>query len=255
MPKSVLVDLTRCIGCRGCQVACKSWNEMSVVKTAVTGSFENPPAMSEHCYTRIRFEEGEAGGHAGLELRQGAVPALQGAGLRLGLPGRGPGQDRERGGRLRFRQVHRLPLLHGGLPVRDPEVRVEQGPAALGEEVHLLRRAPGRRPAAGLRQDLPDRRAALRRGRGGAGRGEEAARHRQVRAAHLRREGGRRHRVDLHRRPAVRRTRFQHARCRSRRCRRTPGRRSRRSRWRSWASSAVLGGLAWIRNRGPKGGE
>jgi formate dehydrogenase iron-sulfur subunit len=62
MPKSVLVDLTRCIGCRGCQVACKSWNEMSVVKTAVTGSFENPPAMSEHCYTRIRYEEGEAGG-------------------------------------------------------------------------------------------------------------------------------------------------------------------------------------------------
>ena len=62
MPKSVLVDLTRCIGCRGCQVACKSWNEMSVVKTTVTGSFENPPAMSEHCYTRIRYQESEAGG-------------------------------------------------------------------------------------------------------------------------------------------------------------------------------------------------
>lgn len=62
MPKSVLVDLTRCIGCRGCQVACKSWNEMSVVKTAVTGSFANPPAMSEHCYTRIRFEEGASDG-------------------------------------------------------------------------------------------------------------------------------------------------------------------------------------------------
>ena len=62
MPKSVLVDLTRCIGCRGCQVACKSWNEMSVVKTTVTGSFENPPAMSESCYTRIRYQEGDAGG-------------------------------------------------------------------------------------------------------------------------------------------------------------------------------------------------
>jgi formate dehydrogenase iron-sulfur subunit len=62
MPKSVLVDLTRCIGCRGCQIACKSWNEMSVVKTTVSGSFENPPAMSEHCYTRIRYQEGETGG-------------------------------------------------------------------------------------------------------------------------------------------------------------------------------------------------
>jgi formate dehydrogenase iron-sulfur subunit len=57
MPKSVLVDLTRCIGCRGCQVACKSWNERGATRTAVTGSFENPPALSESCYTRIRFQE------------------------------------------------------------------------------------------------------------------------------------------------------------------------------------------------------
>jgi len=62
MPKSVLVDLTRCTGCRGCQVACKSWNERGVVPTSLDGSFENPPALSETCYTRIRFEEGERGG-------------------------------------------------------------------------------------------------------------------------------------------------------------------------------------------------
>lgn len=62
MPKSVLVDLTRCIGCRGCQVACKSWNERPVVKTVLAGSFENPPALSESCYTKIRFEESESGG-------------------------------------------------------------------------------------------------------------------------------------------------------------------------------------------------
>jgi formate dehydrogenase iron-sulfur subunit len=24
--KTTLVDVTRCIGCRACQVACKSWN-------------------------------------------------------------------------------------------------------------------------------------------------------------------------------------------------------------------------------------
>lgn len=62
MPKSVLVDLTRCIGCRGCQVACKSWNERGVVPTAVKGTFENPPALSETCYTKIRFQESDAGG-------------------------------------------------------------------------------------------------------------------------------------------------------------------------------------------------
>ncbi|HEY94042.1 MAG TPA: (4Fe-4S)-binding protein, partial [Dehalococcoidia bacterium] len=26
MSKAVLVDTVKCIGCRGCQVACKSWN-------------------------------------------------------------------------------------------------------------------------------------------------------------------------------------------------------------------------------------
>jgi len=64
MAKSVLVDLTRCIGCRGCQIACKAWNERGVVKTRNTGTFTNPPQMNSECYTNIRFVEGSnpAGG-------------------------------------------------------------------------------------------------------------------------------------------------------------------------------------------------
>jgi len=61
MPKSVLVDLTRCIGCRGCQVACKSWNERGVKQTAVTGSLTNPPELNSECYTNIRFVESMRG--------------------------------------------------------------------------------------------------------------------------------------------------------------------------------------------------
>lgn len=59
MAKGVLVDLTRCIGCRGCQVACKSWNERGVTATKVTGVYTNPPQLSADCYTRIRFHETE----------------------------------------------------------------------------------------------------------------------------------------------------------------------------------------------------
>ncbi len=58
--KGVLVDLTRCIGCRGCQVACKSWNERSVKHTQMYGNFTNPPELNSECYTHIRFVE-EAG--------------------------------------------------------------------------------------------------------------------------------------------------------------------------------------------------
>jgi formate dehydrogenase iron-sulfur subunit len=57
MAKSVLVDLTRCIGCRGCQAACKEWNERSARKTTFHGDYSNPGRLNSDTYTRIRFEE------------------------------------------------------------------------------------------------------------------------------------------------------------------------------------------------------
>lgn len=59
MAKSVLIDLTRCIGCRGCQIACKEWNERSVKPTTMTGNFTNPTELNSECYTRIKFVEQE----------------------------------------------------------------------------------------------------------------------------------------------------------------------------------------------------
>ena len=61
--KGVLVDLTLCTGCRGCQVACKQWNERAAQKRPqFAGDFTNPVSLSADCYTRIRFVEGEKGG-------------------------------------------------------------------------------------------------------------------------------------------------------------------------------------------------
>ena len=57
--KGVLVDLTRCIGCRGCQVACKAWNERKADKTVMAGSFTNPKELNSDTYTRISFVEQE----------------------------------------------------------------------------------------------------------------------------------------------------------------------------------------------------
>lgn len=62
MEKGVLVDLSRCIGCRACQVACKEWNERDVVKTTFKGDFTNPVKLSSDCYTNIRFVETEKQG-------------------------------------------------------------------------------------------------------------------------------------------------------------------------------------------------
>ncbi len=55
--KAVLVDLTRCIGCRACQVACKVWNGNEAEKTTATASFSNPPAIDANTFTYVRFVE------------------------------------------------------------------------------------------------------------------------------------------------------------------------------------------------------
>ena len=56
--KTILVDVSRCTGCRGCQVACKQWNELPATDTMQTGSYQNPPDMNGDTYKIVRFREG-----------------------------------------------------------------------------------------------------------------------------------------------------------------------------------------------------
>jgi formate dehydrogenase iron-sulfur subunit len=53
----MLIDTTRCIGCRACQTACKSWNQLSAVPTTFSESGSNPRFLSSHDFTRIIFRE------------------------------------------------------------------------------------------------------------------------------------------------------------------------------------------------------
>jgi formate dehydrogenase iron-sulfur subunit len=57
MPKFFLIDTTRCIACRGCQIACKAWNKLPAGKTRQTGTYENPPDLDAHTYRIVRFRE------------------------------------------------------------------------------------------------------------------------------------------------------------------------------------------------------
>lgn len=52
-----LVDTSKCIGCRGCQVACKQWNQLQAGSTRNTGTYENPPDLNANTWTLIRFQE------------------------------------------------------------------------------------------------------------------------------------------------------------------------------------------------------
>ena len=59
---AVLVDVSRCTGCRGCQVACKQWNKNPASETCFTGTYENPPDLEWNTFTRVTFKELVAGG-------------------------------------------------------------------------------------------------------------------------------------------------------------------------------------------------
>jgi formate dehydrogenase iron-sulfur subunit len=60
MPKAMLIDTTRCIGCRGCQVACKSWNDLPAAKTSFSPTGGNPPRLDANNFTRVLFAESAA---------------------------------------------------------------------------------------------------------------------------------------------------------------------------------------------------
>ena len=56
---AMLIDTSRCMGCRGCQVACKQWNQLPAEETKFTGSYQNPPNLTAHTWTLINFVEPE----------------------------------------------------------------------------------------------------------------------------------------------------------------------------------------------------
>jgi formate dehydrogenase iron-sulfur subunit len=55
--KSFFVDLSKCIACRGCQVACKQWKKLPAENTKNTGSLQNPPDLSAVTLKVVRMKE------------------------------------------------------------------------------------------------------------------------------------------------------------------------------------------------------
>ena len=57
--RSTLVDITNCIGCRACQVACKQWNDRPGEETTLEPDlgFQNPVVLSAKTLTLIKYDE------------------------------------------------------------------------------------------------------------------------------------------------------------------------------------------------------
>lgn len=77
---AMLFDASKCIGCKGCQVACKQWWGLPATETKQTGSYENPPDLAPNTWTRVTFHEHEAAGQTQwLFLAWGCVHCTQAA--------------------------------------------------------------------------------------------------------------------------------------------------------------------------------
>jgi len=55
--KVKLIDVSKCTGCRGCQLACKQWNQQPARQTENYGTYQNPPDLQWNTWTLIRFQE------------------------------------------------------------------------------------------------------------------------------------------------------------------------------------------------------
>ncbi|HLU18948.1 MAG TPA: formate dehydrogenase subunit beta [Pusillimonas sp.] len=54
-----LIDTTKCIGCKACQVACMEWNDVRDEIGTNVGVYDNPMDLTENSWTLMRFAEYE----------------------------------------------------------------------------------------------------------------------------------------------------------------------------------------------------
>jgi formate dehydrogenase iron-sulfur subunit len=59
--KLLLVDTSKCTGCRACQLACKEWHNRPVETPAFKGTYESPSDLSYDTWIRVIMREVSAG--------------------------------------------------------------------------------------------------------------------------------------------------------------------------------------------------
>lgn len=57
---SKYIDTTTCIGCKACEAACQEWNDLRMVATQQTGSYQTLPELDANFWNLIRFKERES---------------------------------------------------------------------------------------------------------------------------------------------------------------------------------------------------
>ena len=56
-PVAKLIDISKCIGCKACQVACMQWNDLRDEIGTMGGVYDNPRDLTDQSWTVMRFSE------------------------------------------------------------------------------------------------------------------------------------------------------------------------------------------------------
>ena len=117
-----LVDTTTCIGCKACEVACLEWNGYPFTETSFDNTYQTMPETAWNYWNLIKFNEHERDdGTMMLLMRKDQCMHCEDPGCLAACPADGA-IVQYANGIVDFQeaQLHRLRLLHDGLPVQHP---------------------------------------------------------------------------------------------------------------------------------------
>ena len=84
-----LIDISQCIGCKACQVACMEWNDLRCEVGYCVGVYDNPPDLTAKAWTVMRFTELENNGRLEWLIRKDGCMHCQDPGCLKACPAPG----------------------------------------------------------------------------------------------------------------------------------------------------------------------
>ena len=169
------IDVTTCIGCKACEVACVEWNDMPFRQTTFDNTYQTMPRTEWNYWNLIKFNEHQReDGTLMWLMRKDQCMHCEDPGCLRACPSDGA-IVQYANGIVDFQQENCIgcQYLRVGLPVRHPAVQRDDEE---GVQVHPLLGPRGAGARARVHQVVPDWLSALRHARRRCSNGHRRAR-------------------------------------------------------------------------------